>query len=153
MIGLYPLRNSSAPVEQPALLGPFFSSVSAAVATTLPNYLLATPTYTTPPYIFNTSVPAAFGEIADSELATSTYLPILASPAVASTALPVVSDQYTLIATNAQGVVFTSTYHLTEPSVVLGVPPGWSGTLTLRAPVTALSLSLLVAVCAGARIF
>lgn len=153
MIGLYPLSNSSTLDESPTLVAAFFSSVSATVATTLPNYPLATPTYTTPPYALNTSVAAYLGEIVDSELATSTYLPILASPAVGATSLPVVSDQYTLIETNAQGETITSTYHLAEPSVVLGVPPGWSGARTLRAPVTALGVSCLVAVCAGARIF
>ena len=153
MIGLYALRNSSAPVESPALVNSFLSSVSATVATTLPNYLLATPTYTTPPYTFNTSVPATLGEIVNSELAASTYLPILASPAIGPTALPMISDHYTLIATNAQGEVVTSTYQLTEPSVVLGEPPGWSGARSTRAPVAALGFSLLAAVCAGVRIF
>lgn len=152
MIGLYALTNPSTPVESSGILASFFSSASATVATTLPNYLLATPTYTTPPYAFNTSVTATLGEIVDSELATSTYLPMLASPAIDATALPVVSDQYTLIATNAQGQLVTSTYRLTVPSVVLGVPPGWSGVRTLRAPVAALGISL-VGVCTGVWIF
>ncbi|KAF8553950.1 acid protease [Imleria badia] len=153
MIGLYALTNSSAPVESPASVSAFFSSASATLATILPNYLLPTPTYTTPPYAFNTSVPATLGEIVDSELATSTYLPIVVSPAIGATALPVVSDQYTLIATNAQGMVVTSTYHLTEPTVVLGEPPGWSGTRGLRAPVGVLGMSLVAGVCAGVWIF
>ncbi|KAG8213028.1 hypothetical protein J3R82DRAFT_11420 [Butyriboletus roseoflavus] len=150
MIGLYALTNSSAPVESPAFIASFFSSASATVATTLPNYLLATPTYTTPPYAFNTAVAATLGEIVDSELGTSTYLPMFASATTGTTALPVVSDQYTLIATNAQGQVVTSTYYLTQPSVVLGVPPGWSGAGALRAPV---GISLLAAVCGGVWIF
>lgn len=145
MIGLYALTNSSAAVEPPALVNSFFSSASATVATTLPNYLLATPTYTTPPYTFNTAIPATLGEIVGSELGASTYPPMLVS-AIGATALPVVSDQYTLIATNAQGQVVTSTYHLTQPSVVLGVPPGWSGAGALRAPVVAFGISLLTAV-------
>lgn len=153
MIGLYPLINSSTPVESPSVVALYFSSVSATVATTLPNYPLATPTYTTPPYAYNTSIAATFGEIVDSELATSTYLPLLASPAVDATALPMVSDQYTLIATNGQGQVVTSTYHLTEPSVVLGAPPGWSGAQALRAPIAALGVSSLMAVSAGVWIF
>ena len=153
MIGLYALTNSSAPVESPAIVAEFFSSVSATFPTTLPNYLLATPTYTTPPYAFNTSVAATLGEIVDSELATSTYPPIAVTPAIDPTALPMLYDQYTLTATNAQGQVVTSTYHLTESSAVLGEPPGWSGARTRRAPVAALGISLLAAVCAGVWIF
>jgi hypothetical protein len=149
MIGLYALANSLEPVQSPAQVSSFFSSASSIVATTLPNYPLPTPTYTTPPYAFNTSIVAVFGEIVDAELATSTYLPILVSPTFNASALPVVSDQYTLIATNANGEVVTSTYHLTQPSVVLGEPPGWSGAGMLRAPVAALGMSLLAAVCAG----
>jgi hypothetical protein len=153
MIGLYALTNASAPVESPAVVVSFLSSVSATYPTTLPNYLLATPTYTTPPYTFNTSVPAPLGEIVDSELGTSTYPPMVVSPTIGATALPMLSDQYTLIGTNAQGEVVTSTYHLTESSAVLGEPPGWSGARTRRAPVAALGISLLAAVCAGVWIF
>jgi len=153
MIGLYPLINSLAPVESPALVSSYFSSVSATFPTTLPNYLLPTPTYTTPPYTFNTSIAATLGEVVDSELATSTYSPIVVSPTIAATALPMVSDQYTLVGTNAQGQIITTTYHLMEPTVVLGEPPGWSGARTLRAPVSALGVSLLAGVCAGIWIF
>ena len=141
------------PIESPAVVGAYFSSVSATVETTLPNYLLATPTYATPPYAFNTSIPVTLGEIVGSDLATSTYLPIVASIATGSTALPVLLDQYTVVTTDGQGDVITSTYHITEPSVVLGEPPGWNGVRTLRAPVTALGCSLFVAVCAAAWIF
>ena len=148
MIGLYALANSSMPVESPAVVASFFSSVSATVATTLPNFVLATPTYTTPPYAFNTSVPATLGEIVDSELATSTYWPLAVSPA-----LPTLFDAYTLIETNSQGQVVTSTYHLTEPSVVLGEPPGWSGARMLHTSIAALCISLLVAICASVWVF
>ncbi|KAF8135033.1 acid protease [Boletus edulis] len=153
MIGLYAITNSSAPVEPPALVSSYFASVSATLATALPNYPLPTPTFTTPPYVFNTSVPAALGEIVDSELATSTYPPLVASPAIGATGLPQVSDRYTLIATKADGELVTSIYHLTEPSVALGEPPGWSGAGTLRAPVTALGISLFAAVWAGVQLF
>jgi len=152
MIGLYPLLNSSAPVESPAFVSSFFSAASATVATMLPNYILPTPTFTTPPYAFNTSVPATLGEIVLSELATSTYEPILVTPAVGVNELPKVSDAYTLIVTDAQGDVLTSTYHITQPSVVLGLPPGWSGARTLHAPYVGLGIPILAAVCAGAWI-
>ncbi|KAN0092782.1 hypothetical protein V8E55_003566 [Tylopilus felleus] len=150
MIGLYALLNSSKPVEPPATVSAFFASESATLATTLPNYVLATPTYTTPPYAFNTSVGATLGEIVDSELGTSTYLPMVVSPAIGATVLPKVSDQYTLIETNSQGLTITTTYHLMQPTVVLGEPPGWNGAMM---PVTPLGISLLVAVCAGVWIF
>lgn len=153
MIGLYALLNSSKPVEPPATVSAFFASESATLATTLPNYVLATPTYTTPPYAFNTSVGATLGEIVDSELGTSTYLPMVVSPAIGATVLPKVSDQYTLIETNSQGLTITTTYHLMQPTVVLGEPPGWNGAMMLRVPVTPLGMSLLVAVCAGVWIF
>ncbi|KAF9223433.1 acid protease [Gyrodon lividus] len=153
MIGLYPLSNSSGPVESPAFVSSFFSAASATVATMLPNYILPTPTFTTPPYAFNTSILASLGEVVPSELATSTYEPILVTPAMGATELPKVSDGYTLIVTDAQGDVVTSTYHITQPSVVLGLPPGWSGARTLHAPYVGLGISILASVGAGAWIF
>ncbi|KAI6106473.1 hypothetical protein EDD16DRAFT_1745388 [Pisolithus croceorrhizus] len=80
MISLYTKSDASATVELPMVVSAFLSSVSAIIATTLPNYILATPSCTVPPYMFNTSVPVMFGEIIASELATSTHTPILVSP-------------------------------------------------------------------------
>ncbi|KAH7927926.1 acid protease [Leucogyrophana mollusca] len=153
MIGLYPRNNASAPVESFAALESFFSVESATIATTLPNYLLATPTYSTPAYAFNTSVAAAFGEIVSSELATSTYVPIVGTQSVNASALPKVSDAFTFIVTEADGAVITSTYHVSQPSVVLGVPPGWSGAGILRAPGVGLCLSLLATLVFAGRMF
>ncbi|KAI6013505.1 acid protease [Pisolithus microcarpus] len=110
----------------------------ATVATTLPNYVLATPSYTTPPYTFNTSVPATFGEIVASELATSTYAPILVSPTV--------YDAYTMVYTNSEGQSVTSTYHVSDPTTALGVPPGWSGAHVIGIPYFGLGISLFIAV-------
>ncbi|CDO73707.1 hypothetical protein BN946_scf185015.g35 [Trametes cinnabarina] len=62
MVGFYPLRNASAPVPPPASASAFFASYSATVPTTLPNFLLATPTFSTPAYTFNASVHATAGE-------------------------------------------------------------------------------------------
>ncbi|KAI5989635.1 acid protease [Pisolithus orientalis] len=146
MIGLYGLSNASATVESPTAVSAFLSSVSATVATVLPNYVLATPSYTTPPYTFNTSVPATFGEIVASELATSTYFPILASPTVNASALPKVYDAYTTIYTNSEGQSVTSTYHVSDPTTALGVPPGWSGAQALGIPYFGLSSSLFITV-------
>ncbi|KIJ62783.1 hypothetical protein HYDPIDRAFT_113882 [Hydnomerulius pinastri MD-312] len=153
MVGLYPRSNQSTLVESPSAVSSFFSAASATVATTLPNYIMSTPTFTTPPYAFNTSVPANFGEIVDSELATSTYKPVIGTPGVEATALPKVSDAYTLVVTDAMGDVVTSTYHISQPSVVLGLPPGWSGAQTLRMPYLGLGLSMLAAASAGTWIF
>ncbi|KAI6133594.1 acid protease [Pisolithus croceorrhizus] len=146
MIGLYSTSNASATVESPTVVSAFFSSVSATVATILPNYVLATPSYTTPPYAFNTSVPATFGEIVASELATSTYAPILISPTFNASALPKVYDAYTLVYTNSEGQSVTSTYHVSNPSTALGVPPGWSGANALGIPYLALGTSLFITV-------
>ncbi|KAG0705700.1 acid protease [Suillus ampliporus] len=149
MIGLYPRNNASAPVQPFAVVQSSLSSESATIATTLPNYLLATPSYTTPPYAFNTSVPAAYGEIVQSELATSTYSPLIGALGVNATALPQVSGAYTLLVTNSNGAVVTSTSHISQPSVTLGVPPGWSGASSLSVPGTGLSISMLIALAAG----
>lgn len=149
MIGLYPRNNASAPVEPPAAVESFFSSESATIATTLPNFLLSTPTYTTPPYAFNTSVPAEYGEIVQSELATSTYSPIIGTLAVNATALPQVSGAYTLLVTDANGAIETSTYHISQPSVTLGVPPGWSGAAPRSLSEVGLAILTLISLAAG----
>ncbi|KAH7913209.1 aspartic peptidase A1 [Hygrophoropsis aurantiaca] len=144
MIGLYPRNNASAPVESYAALEAFFSAQSANIATTLPNYPLATPTYSTPAYAFNTSVAATFGEIVFSELATSTYVPIVGTQSINASALPKVSDAFTFVVTEANGAVITSTYHVSQPSVALGVPPGWSGAGMLGVPGLGIFWSLLL---------
>lgn len=152
MIGLYVPPNASAIVESPTSISAFLSSVSATIATTLPNYVLATPSFTTPPYTFNTSVPATYGEIVPSELATSTYAPIFITPSANLSALPVVSDAYTLIYTDAKGDAVTTTYHVSDPSNPLGVPPGWSGARSVRIPFIGLGSSFLVVATTAAWI-
>ncbi|KAG1747197.1 acid protease [Suillus paluster] len=150
MIGLYPRNNASAPVQPYAVVQSSLSSESATVATTLPNYPLSTPSYTTPSYAFNTSVPAVYGEIVQSELATSTYSPLIGTLAVNATALPQVSGAYTLLVTNSNGAVVTSTYHVSQPSVALGVPPGWSSAAaSLSVPGAGLAISMVIALVAG----
>jgi hypothetical protein len=149
MIGLYPRNNASTSVEPLAAVESFFSSESATIATTLPNFLLSTPTYTTPPYAFNTSVPAEYGEIVQSELATSTYSPIIGTLAVNATALPQVSGAYTLLVTDSNGAIETSTYHISQPSVPLGVPPGWSGAAPRSLSGVGLAISTVISLAAG----
>ncbi|KDQ59263.1 hypothetical protein JAAARDRAFT_657647 [Jaapia argillacea MUCL 33604] len=147
MIGLYPLNNASALPETPAFISSFLSSASATIATALPNFVLATPTYTTPPYAFNTSIPASLGEIVSSDLALSTYSPLLERTANA-TGIPTVSPsptRATLILTDPQGDVFTSISTASIPSVTLGVPPGWTsaGIMMDVPPLLSIALSCI----------
>ncbi|KAI6105209.1 hypothetical protein EDD16DRAFT_1714004 [Pisolithus croceorrhizus] len=93
MIGLYTKSDASATVELPMVVSAFLSSASVIVATTLPNYILATPSCTVQPYMFNTSVPVMFGEIVASELATSTHTPILVSPTMNISGMDCHQDQ------------------------------------------------------------
>ncbi|KAG1750754.1 acid protease [Suillus lakei] len=146
MIGLYPRNNASAPVQPFSVVESSLASESATIATTLPNFVLSTPTYTTPSYAFNTSVPAVYGEIAQSELATSTYSPLIA---INATALPQVTGAYTLLVTNSNGAVVTSTYQISQPSVTLGVPPGWTSAASRSVPGAGLAISVLIALVAG----
>lgn len=144
MIGLYPCNNASAPVQPFSVVESAFASESATIATTLPNFILSTPTYTTPSYAYNTSVPAVYGEIVQSELATSTYSPLMGTLAVNATALPQVTGAYTLFVTNSNGAVVTSTSHISQPSVALGVPPGWSNAASRSVPGVGLAISMLI---------
>ncbi|KAI0635942.1 acid protease [Trametes polyzona] len=130
MIGLYPLANASAPIEPPASVSAFLASYSATVGTTLPNFLLPTPSPTTPAYTFNTSVPASRGGKAPkSGLATSTYSALLGAKHADATALPAITPSptaATFILTDAGGHTVTSVSTASEASVTLGVPAGWT---------------------------
>ena len=147
MIGLYPLQNATNLPETPNAISSILSSLSATVATTLPNFPLATPSYTTPAYVFNTSVPAQVGKIVSSGLATSTYSPIVQHSVFNVSALPTVSPSptvFTFMLTDASGLIHTSTSTLSLPSVVLGVPPGWSAGSALPIPFVASTIPGLV---------
>jgi hypothetical protein len=140
MVGLYSLRNETATVESPDFVSSFFSTASETIATTLPNFPLSTPSYSTPPYTFNTSVPVSLGETVSSDLATSTYSPIVGIDFFNASALPTISPPPTLVTfilTNSDGVLTTSTSTIASPSVTLGIPPGWSGAMTLNTPLLA----------------
>jgi hypothetical protein len=91
-----------------------------------------TPTLTTPPYTFNSSVPTSV--LALSDLATSTYSPLIEEIASGTverlnvTSLPGVKPIPTLatfLLTDASGAVHTSVSPLPTSSVVLGRPPGF----------------------------
>src|SRR5262245_35610187 len=129
MIGLYPLSNFSNVAEP---------SNSATIATTLPNFPISTPSFTTPPYAFNTSVEASAGAIVLSELATSTYSAIFGTRRPSATALPAVSPApsvVTFVTTDASGSVYTSVSTVTPPSIILGRPPGWNAGKPLDVPI------------------
>jgi hypothetical protein len=132
LIGLYPLRPASAVPLSPASLSALFSSLTLTVPTTLPNYVVPTPSLTIPPYTFNSSVPTS--DPAMSDLATSTYTPLIeeivngAVEKLSVTSLPETMPTptlTTLFLTDASGSVRTSLSPLPTSTVVLGIPPGW----------------------------
>ncbi|KAJ7494700.1 aspartic peptidase domain-containing protein [Mycena galericulata] len=133
-IGFYILNNATKTFGA-ASVASFLSSVSATIATTLPNSLLSTPTFSTPSYAFNTSVKAPTGGILSSALATSTYSAIFGQKLVNVTSLPAITPAptvATIVLTNAEGVVTTSTSTLA--TVTLGTPPGWNAAAPLAFP-------------------
>lgn len=147
MIGLFPMANSTS-VEPLSSVSAFFSSMSMTVPTTLPNFLIATPTYTTPSYGFNSSISAPTGGIVKTALATSSYIPILGQHTNLS-AMPTITPSPTLVTffiTDASGVVQTSVSTVTQ-TVTLGIPPGWSSASISRVPASLfLVVGLIIAV-------
>lgn len=142
MIGLYALSNPNATVESADAVSKFLSSESATLATTFPNFVVPTPTYTTPPYMFNSSVSAPANGIVPSGLATSTYSALLESHHSNVTALPTIAGLptlATLVLTDSSGYIHTTTSIIVQPSVTLGEPPGWSAATSMNIP---LSLAL-----------
>ncbi|KAJ3767617.1 acid protease [Lentinula raphanica] len=144
VIGLYPLSNITTP-ESTSVINSFLASASEVVGTTLPNSLLITPTPTTPAYSLNTSIPAATGAIVQTALANSTYSPIFGavtaipdSATLNLSAIPLITPSPTVATytvTNSAGMISTSVSHISVPSIVLGVPPGWSNAgIAVRAP-------------------
>ncbi|THH22134.1 hypothetical protein EUX98_g8242 [Antrodiella citrinella] len=130
MIGLYPLNNATAPVETFEEVVSFFSTASETVATNLPDFPLATPSFTTPAYAFNTSVPAPAGEVVASGLATSTYSAALGTHHANLTSIPTITPSPTLatfLITDPAGHTVTSISTAAQQSITLGRPPGWNG--------------------------
>ncbi|PIL35571.1 hypothetical protein GSI_02299 [Ganoderma sinense ZZ0214-1] len=139
MIGFYPLSNATAISQTPDEVVSFLSSASATVSTTLPNFLLSTPTYSTPSYTFNASLAASAtpGKIATTGLATSTYSPLLNVHDRNATAIQTLSPSptvLTLILTDASGHTVTTTSTASQRSITLGLPSELSnGALSVSA--------------------
>ncbi|EIN09682.1 acid protease [Punctularia strigosozonata HHB-11173 SS5] len=155
MVGLFPLYNASAPVQSVAEVSAFLSSASATVATTLPNFLVSTPTLSTPAYTFNTSVRASVGEIVTSDLATSTYSAVLVTATAAdgkgASSIPTIEispSLQTFVVTDTAGHTSTSTS--VAPSITLGVIPGRGAISAASRPhvivLSSLSIFVLIAV-------
>ncbi|KAF9450359.1 acid protease [Macrolepiota fuliginosa MF-IS2] len=137
-IGLYPLSNTniitntiaaSASAQAPPAVVTSAFTPQTTIPTTLPNLLIPTPTFTTPPYTFNTSVPASVGGIVSSGLATSTYHAILAQATTGfnASAIPTISPAPSVVTfTMSDGKTTVSTYSLL--AATLGVPPGRTST-------------------------
>ncbi len=127
MIGFYPLSNATTISQTPQQVLSFLSSASAAVPTTLPNFLISTPTYSTPPYTFNASLAASAtpGKVVPTGLATSTYSPLLNALDRNATAIRTLTPSptvLTLILTDTGGHTVTTTSTASERSVTLGLP-------------------------------
>ena len=129
VIGLYPLRNYTNITDRtqsPADIDSYLSAYSATIHTTLPNYLLPTPSFSTPPYTFNTSVTAVRGGIVPSGLSNTTYSPILGEKTVLDnvSALPTISPPPSVITLTVteSGRLSTTTKTILAPSIRLGLP-------------------------------
>ncbi|KIY44031.1 acid protease, partial [Fistulina hepatica ATCC 64428] len=140
-IGLYKLDDSTTITENATYLSSFFSSMSATQATTLPNYVLSTPSYSASSYALNSSVTAYLGGVVTSGLATSTYSALLGTGTVVwdTTAVPTIAPAATvttLTTTDSQGETSTTTVtsYITQESLVLGVPGWGDNAATVIAP-------------------
>ena len=127
MIGFYPLSNATVISQTPGQVASFLSSASATVATTLPNFLLPTPSYSTPSYTFNASFASSAtpGNILSTGLATSTYTPLLNALGRNATAIRTLTPSptvLTLILTDMNGHTVTTTSTASQHSVTLGLP-------------------------------
>jgi hypothetical protein len=152
-IGFYPIRNETLAqntTQTPEELASFFSVHSATVTTTLPNFLLATPSYTTPPYALNSSIYAPVGAVVTSDLATSTYSALFGTfTTFNASAIPTISPNQSFhTLTDSAGRLTVSASRAADVTEGLGLPPGWtrsSGSrndLPLSYPILLLALLL-----------
>lgn len=130
LIGFYSLRNETVAqntTQPPEELASFFSVHSATVTTTLPNFLLPTPSYSTPPYALNSSIEAPLGAIMTSGLATSTYSALFGTfTTFNASAIPTLSPNRSLhTLTDSAGRLTVSASLAPEVTEDLGIPPGW----------------------------
>ena len=138
LIGLYPLNTTNS-TQSAGDVASFLSANSVTLATTLPNYILSTPTYTTPPFSLNTSISASIGAIVSSELANSTYSALFGQRTSLTnvSALPVITpppNVVTLVITNPAGDVSTTISSRSMAAVTLGLPAGWNAGSALHLP-------------------
>lgn len=144
IIGFFPLTQSNNLTESSDEVSTFLSSISATIATTLPDSLLSTPTESVPSYIFNSSIAAPTGGIVTSALGASTYSPIFAK-ATNLSAIPFITPTptaTTIFVTDASGVVSSTV--IIQPSIVLGAPH--SGAMLAGGSFTTMSCSVLFAI-------
>ncbi|KAH6913070.1 aspartic peptidase domain-containing protein [Coprinopsis sp. MPI-PUGE-AT-0042] len=130
LIGFYSIRNETLAqniTQTPEELASFFSAHSATVTTTLPNFLLATPSYTTPPYALNSSIYAPIGAVVTSDLATSTYSALFGTfTTFNASAIPTISPNQSFhTLTDSAGRLTVSASLEADITEGLGIPPGW----------------------------
>ncbi|KAF5326666.1 hypothetical protein D9619_004251 [Psilocybe cf. subviscida] len=152
LIGLYSLRtdvNSTTKQNASDVLS-VLSANSATVQTTLPNFLVPTPSFTTPPFAFNTSVAGSVGAIVSSGLANRTYTALFGQKTALSnvSALPTITPPptvATIITTDAFGDVTTSLSTRPVAQVTLGLPAGWTtgGSAAVQVPLLTTSIVIL----------
>ncbi|PPQ69082.1 hypothetical protein CVT26_003557 [Gymnopilus dilepis] len=129
--------TSTSTSQTPAdAISSFISANSETISTTLPNFVLSTPTFTTPPYALNTSVPASVGAIVSNGLANSTYSALFGQKTTLGnvSALPVITPEptaVTVVVTDGAGSVSTTVSVRSMAPVVLGLP---SSGAALRVP-------------------
>jgi hypothetical protein len=159
-IGFYPLQSTPAVPLSPASLSALFSSLSLTVPTTLPNFVVSTPTFTTPPYLFNTSVPTS--PISADDLATAAYSPLIeevlngVTQTLNVTAFPEVTPTptvATLLITDANGAVHTTVSPLPVSSIVLGRPPGSNSASATFRPYAVKGILVTASACFIAVVF
>ncbi|KAF9477924.1 acid protease [Pholiota conissans] len=154
LIGLYPLQNAtnSTQPQTPDAIASFISANSETVTTTLPNFILPTPTFTTPPYALNTSVSTTLGGILTSGLANGTYSALFGQKTTLAntTAMPMITPPptvVTLVVTDAGGDVSTTTSSRVMMSVTLGLPSA-NGAVSMPIPPMMQALSCILIVWA-----
>ncbi|KZW03653.1 acid protease [Exidia glandulosa HHB12029] len=134
--------SSSAATPNPVRADASTDGSLTVIPTTLPNSLLETPTFTTPPYLF-TNVPKP---ATTSGYGTSTYAPALRPFNI--TRIPIVAlPVSTIVTTDTSGHEVTTTIPVpSAPPVVLGRPSAASRGAS--APAVPLALALGVVLCA-----
>jgi len=146
-MGFYALKNDTTLQQNSTFVSSFFSANTATIATTLPNSLLSPPSYTTPPYAFNTSVTVQPGEIVQSELGASTYSPMIgtwATPRPTAVPLVTLSPSVVTLIVTSNGSVSTTVSTAEDNEETLGIPYGWKSGSTARYTAPSLVTTVLL---------